>query len=579
MTIPIPDHLKDLPEISAEEIREMTGEGSVRFEGKVVQGDALEALHGAFFKGVPVHVEGSFIGGDLDLTNGIPVFVEELEGIDPDLKKLLENRGLSEVVILTAPIFIGRGTRIQGALLAGQMVVFSSYFSFSEVTIAERVFLLGATFGPLASFRDTEFAEEAVFSHVNFAGVASFDGTIFGKGASFNGATFGDSTSFKGATFGEGTSFEGATFGVGANFLGATFGGGASFEYATFGKKARFGSATFGEEARFDGATFGEGASFRLANIGAGVNFEEAKFGRGASFEFARFDEMAGFVGATFGEEARFSSATFGERSSFHSTIFGEGASFTRVNFRAGAKFIGTTFQGSAVFLGRRGREGEEEEFVFGGEVDFRNLILEAPDKVRFQHANLSQARFLNTRLDKIQFIDVDWHEREGRKALYDEEFAEEGYELVAQLYRQLKKNYEEQRDYPGAGDFHYGEMEMTLKQQWKDGKFLSWLLTRAYKFLSGYGEEPLWAIYILFWIWVLPAILAYMQPIMSTDPSPGFFGGLLDSLLVSIKAMSLRLPETPKPILGKFVMILQVFLGPIQLALTALALRRKFQR
>ena len=32
-------------------------------------------------------------------------------------------------------------------------------------------------------------------------------------------------------------------------------------------------------------------------------------------------------------------------------------------------------------------------------------------------------------------------------------------YSLIAELYRQLKKNYDDRRDYWTAGDFHYGEM------------------------------------------------------------------------------------------------------------------------
>jgi hypothetical protein len=39
--------------------------------------------------------------------------------------------------------------------------------------------------------------------------------------------------------------------------------------------------------------------------------------------------------------------------------------------------------------------------------------------------------------------------------------FDEREYGLIAETYQQLKKNYDDKKDYWTAGDFHYGEMEM----------------------------------------------------------------------------------------------------------------------
>lgn len=495
MTIPIPDHLKNLREISADEIRAMIEKGDVRIQRKTIRGEALVALHKAFFQGVQVHVEGSLIQGDLDFTQGPVVSLEEVEGLQKEIEERLRKWGCKGAVVVKGPI------KIEESFIAGKV---------------QSGFYLG-------------MEKSVLFSKV-------------------------------------------------------------SFLETTFGKEAGFFSAIFAMEADFSGTTFCKDALFWHANFGKEVFFSHATFSEGADFSDVAFGEDAYFWEATFGDVAEFNGAFFRGKAEFYGVTFGGRANYWVTTFCERALFLGATFRGGAVFRGlteTKGTEGEvivEKNLVFNDEADFSMVTLKAPEEVRFQHVNLCRARFLDTPVHKVQFTDVEWAERDNRRCVYDEVgprllSEEKSYSLIAQLYRQLKKNYEEARDYPGAGDFHYGEMEMTLKQQWKDGKFLSWLLTRAYKFLSGYGEEPLWAIYILFWIWVLPAILAYMQPIMSTDPSPGFFGGLLDSLLVSIKAMSLRLPETPKPILGKFVMILQVFLGPIQIALTALALRRKFRR
>ncbi|MCH7922668.1 MAG: hypothetical protein IH975_06520 [Nitrospinae bacterium] len=239
------------------------------------------------------------------------------------------------------------------------------------------------------------------------------------------------------------------------------------------------------------------------------------------------------------------------------------------------------------------------------------NELLRRGKEVRFQTVNLSQARFLHTPLEKVQFFDVEWNKkiRPGRRALYEEEVArEEEWELVRQLYLQLKKNYEEARDYPTAGEFHYGEMEMTLTQgqgavkKWvnylvrmllrrsedveitmeerRDGrrKLFDVLLLRVYKALSGYGEKPgralLWATGFL----LVPAI-CYSLGEVTFDPSSTVLDSFVDYLARSLGFMTFRLHLTPNEHWAKLLMVGQAILGPIQLALTALALRRKFRR
>ena len=57
----------------------------------------------------------------------------------------------------------------------------------------------------------------------------------------------------------------------------------------------------------------------------------------------------------------------------------------------------------------------------------------------------------------------------------------------VAQLYRQLRKALEDNKDEPGAADFYYGEMEMRRLDRNETTRAERWLL-HAYWLLSGYG-------------------------------------------------------------------------------------------
>jgi len=233
--------------------------------------------------------------------------------------------------------------------------------------------------------------------------------------------------------------------------------------------------ATLEKRALFDFAIFKKGALFVNASFND-ASFNRTTFQSEATFRIAKFDEEAQFIETSFLGGAEFGLSSFNSGVSFKSAVFSKDTSFERAKLGHGTSFNGVTLGESLVFRGQKEIKDEkgkiivEEEQIFKGEVDFRLIKFRMPKEVIFQHVNLEKARFLYTRLDEVQFIDVVWpkSERENRKFVYDEiaEYApKNNYALIAQLYRQLKKNYEDQRAYPEAGDFHYGEMEMTLKQ------------------------------------------------------------------------------------------------------------------
>ena len=66
---------------------------------------------------------------------------------------------------------------------------------------------------------------------------------------------------------------------------------------------------------------------------------------------------------------------------------------------------------------------------------------------------------------------------------------------MIAELYQQLKKNYDERKDYWTAGDFHYGEMEMKRLHSRGNNRWVRWLyrnhgVVAWYKYASRYGES-----------------------------------------------------------------------------------------
>jgi hypothetical protein len=137
------------------------------------------------------------------------------------------------------------------------------------------------------------------------------------------------------------------------------------------------------------------------------------------------------------------------------------------------------------------------------------------PNNVVFDDVDLSQVLFHNCDVSQIWFTSsVRWGRREGNRGLtvFDEkhhsiEWSDEleimvdlqrDYKAVAQIYQQLKKNYDSRLDYWTANEFHYGEMEMKRLALPTKGRLLWlrwWLHPRLsfvamYRWASDYGNS-----------------------------------------------------------------------------------------
>jgi hypothetical protein len=100
----------------------------------------------------------------------------------------------------------------------------------------------------------------------------------------------------------------------------------------------------------------------------------------------------------------------------------------------------------------------------------------------------------------------------------------ERNYGLIAEIYQQLKRNYDAKGDYLTAGHWHYGEMEMKrLHSRWR-WRPLRWLsqhssLVALYKYASAYGESYTLP---LIWLCVVLVGFAFLYPVLGTYPTTG---------------------------------------------------------
>ena len=306
----------------------------------------------------------------------------------------------------------------------------------------------------------------------------------------FNRARFTRRADFGSAAFAKDVDFSEATFEEGADFTQATFNGIANFIRTRFDQMARFREATFRQPAHFD-----------LAEFTQRVDLHGTAFREQAQFTASRFGQPTRFVLSVFEKQADFSAVTFPPDVEFVQARFAELADFTR------AKFLGTAQFREVKFRQDGGR--------LPGPV-FSLAQFSQPESTLFYKTYLGQALFHNCDVSKMTFSSVEWHRREGsRKQMVFEEDVdlahhaalalrpkerssdEREYGLVAELYQQLKKNYDDKRDYWTAGDFHYGEMEMKRLASPRRNRLLRWLhrhlgLVAWYRYASQYGESYL---------------------------------------------------------------------------------------
>ncbi|MBI2429453.1 MAG: hypothetical protein HYV29_11790 [Ignavibacteriales bacterium] len=195
-----------------------------------------------------------------------------------------------------------------------------------------------------------------------------------------------------------------------------------------------------------------------------------------------------------------------------------------------------------------------------------------------------------------MYFIDINWLKIFQRAALGDEIEVKSklkqknganlsllgDIELVKSLYRQLKSNYEKNKNYGESEDFYYGEMEMgRLKlSKWRRVAF-SW--EGLYWLMSGYGQR--WQRTFL---WIIGCLLTF--PLWFLGSGLNWEYSYKDSLIekylnafqFNFWALTFQkeFNQYYKPeVFTKNLVVLETLLISILITLFIFALKRKFKR
>ena len=219
----------------------------------------------------------------------------------------------------------------------------------------------------------------------------------------------------------------------------------------------------------------------------------------------------------------------------------------------------------------------------------------EKPERISFHTTNLRPSGFVDIDAQKFDFSDVEWFELpDGQKLALEQEIGviedpirgvdrDQSLRKLARACTKLANNAEENRDYPTANEFHFWSMEA----QRKEGLSRLGLIGTLYGALSGYGDRYLHAFVVLFGLWLTFAALYFLLAdsapfwvFLASDVWQGI-DFARQALIYSLAAL-VRLNPEPKPVeLGWFQTLVTIegILGPLQIALFLLAVRRKVMR
>jgi hypothetical protein len=331
------------------------------------------------------------------------------------------------------------------------------------------------------------------------------------------------------------------------------------FKFAVFNKEVLF----FND--------FEENINFGSCEFRRGAQFSSASFKKSVFFHYAKLDGYFSFgnVGLPVGSGLWFNLSSSTKECRIHFGVLSEiggKIAFDSAN-------VGGSLQFDNTFDQRTGKDIKDTQLL-----SIKDAAIDHPERVRFHDCLLDANWFLNIDSRKFSFANVEWRPvGKINPSAHTEK-----------IYRNLATNAEESDDYRHASFFRNLAMECARKRKTLPMFFnIHWW----YKWTSGYGESWFWAAFGLVGLLVAFSFF-YNSPFASferdkSDPSIAAVAGYertvrmndLEGIVYSLNVGLQNVEPKPADSQTKLFVIFERILAPIQAALLALAIRRKFMR
>ncbi len=410
----------------------------------------------------------------------------------------------------------------------------------------------------------------------------------------------------------------------------------ADFTYAFFKGDANFGLCVFEQEVSFDEVVFDSDTNFSCVIFGNQTSFINSVFNKLVDFSSSQFGKSdmvsnVDFYKSVFAGNTDFTGASFDCEVTFLSSKFYEIANFERSTFRSNVEFQDALFKDSVRFSGGYLEElcyngANEINKVFGSEssLDLQFSVFEKPERVSFHTSILKPHWFVNVDPRKFEFTDIEWKNVNKSYKSVNAEIEDltskrfqsliSPYKLLSIACKRLASNSEDNNNYEDGSNFRQLAFEterlerIESRKTWRkslievifnefasSNVFLAiWrsiphlakslktvpfdFIHFSYRWLSGYGENWFRAFCWLIFIWLFFAIFYTTFGTFGTEGKDTI--SCWKSFGYSLQVMALQKPE-PRPFdaLTYFFYGIETIFAPVQAALLALAIRRKFMR
>ena len=124
--------------------------------------------------------------------------------------------------------------------------------------------------------------------------------------------------------------------------------------------------------------------------------------------------------------------------------------------------------------------------------LKFRGIVFQA--SVTIRKTDCSKMIFLDSDLTELKFSSCNWNDKNRliTQNELEEKINENRYELknLENLYRQLKRNFENHKNWELSGKAYVSEMYFRKQRLWQEKNYLSWFIYSFYDLFGGFTQD-----------------------------------------------------------------------------------------
>ncbi len=268
----------------------------------------------------------------------------------------------------------------------------------------------------------------------------------------------------------------------------------------TFENYVSFNNSKFFGEVDFSGVKFNGGADFIGTEFFDTCIIKRAFFKSHTWFGFAKFYENTYFQAITFDGYTDFYENVFKKNLTLENSIYQGKVDFNKIEFNSPVNLKNLTFLDDCNVL--------FQDLIETSHLKFENVIFS--ENVIFRRLNLSNFSFKESDITKLNIRDCSWNNG-NRIIINDEIQGDLTYHDLGGLYRQIKRNYEINKDWEFAGKAYRSEMLMRRYALYSNKKFGEWVFYWIYGRFSGFTQSILTPFFLLI-VCILIFPLAYFS-------------------------------------------------------------------